>query len=132
MLTSPHNIYKQSSVQTATSEQLVIMLYDGAIRFIKAGIAGIENRRYDEANNNMIRCQAILNELIAALNHDYPISKQLYSIYEYMIYLTIQSNIQKKSAGANEVLGILESLREAWKEAIKKVQSTNHTGLGLG
>ena len=42
MITSPYEKYRQSSVQTATPEHLVVMLYDGAIRFIRTAIQGID------------------------------------------------------------------------------------------
>ncbi|MGG4144870.1 flagellar export chaperone FliS [Paenibacillus algorifonticola] len=124
MINSPYQIYKQSSVQTAAPEQLIIMLYDGAIRFIKGGIEGIRTRNYEQANLSLQKCQSIINELIAALNFDIPLSKELYRIYEYMLHLTIQANIKKDTVPAEEALNYLEELRVTWKEAIKGTTST--------
>lgn len=119
MLNSPYRIYQQSSIQTATPAQLIIMLYEGAIRFTKAGIEGIHQRNYETTNNNLTKAQAIVNELIASLNFDYEISHDLVLIYEYMLHQLIQSNLKKDANLAEEVLAHLKDLSETWKQAIK-------------
>ncbi|MFE4712071.1 flagellar export chaperone FliS [Paenibacillus sp. NPDC056722] len=119
MITSPYQKYQQTQMQTAPPAQLLLMLYDGAIRFVKTGISGIVEKNYEKANNNLCKAQAVINELIAALNHDYPVAKTLYQVYEYMIYLLIQSNMKKDTQPANEVLEYLIELRDAWEVASK-------------
>jgi len=119
MITNPYQKYQQAAVQTASGPQLLLMLYDGAIRFTRTGIEGIQQRNFEKANNNLIKAQAIIHELIAGLNHDYPIAKDLLAIYEYMIHQLIQSNIRKDASKAQEVLDHLTELREAWGEAAK-------------
>lgn len=119
MLQSPYQAYQQNSVQTATPGQLIIMLYDGAVRFTKAGIEGIQRRQYAVANTNLKKAQSIIHELVAALNPDIPISKDLGRIYEYMLHCLIQANVKKDAALAQEVLQHLQELREAWKQAMK-------------
>ena len=120
MLPSAYKAYQQNSVQTASPGQLIIMMYDGAIRFTKAGIDGIERRRYDLANTNLTKAQAVIHELIAALNHDISVSKDLLRIYEYLLHCLSQANIKKDVRQATEVISHLEELREAWKQAIKQ------------
>lgn len=119
MINSPYQKYQQASVQTASPGQLIIMLYDGAIRFIRQSIEGIENRKYEQANNNLIKAQAIIHELVASLNFDYPISKDLVRIYEYMLHQLIQSNVKKDTKPALEVMKHLEDLKESWQQVIK-------------
>ncbi|MGG1615999.1 flagellar export chaperone FliS [Paenibacillus sp. NRS-1782] len=114
MISSPNEKYKQSSVQTSTPAQLVVMLYDGAIRFVKAGIDGITSNDIPKANINLGKAQTIISELMSTLNHSYDISKNLYALYEYMNYLLIQTNIKKKVESGEEVLGYLQELRETW------------------
>lgn len=123
MRNSPYQIYQQSSVQTATRGQLVIMLYEGAIRFTNAGIEGIHKRDYEKANNNLKKAQAIIHELIASLNKEFEISIELDRIYEYWLHQLIQSNLKKNAVPAIEVLGHLHELRDAWKIAVKGVPS---------
>ena len=119
MLQSPYKAYQQNSVQTATPGQLVVMLYDGAIRFTKAGIDGIQRRQYTVANTNLKKAQSVIHELIAALNPEIPISKDLGRIYEYMLHCLIQANVKKDARKADEVLMHLQDLREAWRQVLK-------------
>ncbi|ASS67228.1 MULTISPECIES: flagellar export chaperone FliS [unclassified Paenibacillus] len=116
MIQSPYQKYQQLSAQTATPIQLVLMLYDGAIRFTKQGIMGVEQRNYELANNCFCKAEAILHELIASLNFDYPLSSQLVHIYEYMLHQLIQANIGKDPKQALEVVAHLTELRESWKK----------------
>ena len=124
MLNSPYKAYQQSAVQTASGGQLIIMLYEGGIRFTKAGIEGIQSRDYDKANTNLKKAQAIVHELIAALNYDFSISKNLLNIYEYWIHQLIQANVKKNAAPAKNVLQHMNELRDTWKEVIKKSGSS--------
>ncbi|OXS55890.1 flagellar export chaperone FliS [Cohnella sp. CIP 111063] len=122
MISTPFHKYQQSSVQTASPAQLILMLYDGAIRFIKQGIDGIEAKDYQKANHSLIRSQHIVNELIASLNHEYPIANNLLDIYDYANRKLIEANMKKNKQSASEVISILSELREAWVQIIK---STN-------
>ncbi|MDO7906571.1 flagellar export chaperone FliS [Paenibacillus sp. JX-17] len=124
MITTPQEKYRQAAVQTSPA-QLLIMLYDGAIRFVRAGIKGIETEDLQLMNINFVKAQKIINELSVTLDRKYEISKNLYSLYEYMTYLLIQSNMKKDTAGATEALGYLMDLREAWVEASKLVAGSS-------
>ncbi|MNW38007.1 Flagellar protein FliS [compost metagenome] len=121
MITSPLDKYRQSSVQTASPSQLLIKLYDGAIRFVLAGLDGINNKDYQKANVNLGKAQTIISELMSTLNNSYDISKNLYDLYEYMNYLLIQTNIKKTIESGEEVLGYLQELRETWVTASKQM-----------
>ncbi|OBR63552.1 flagellar export chaperone FliS [Paenibacillus oryzae] len=120
MINNPYHKYQESSVQTATPAQLIIMLYDGAIRFTKQAIHEISQQRYGGANQFFIKAQSIIHELIASLDANIEISKNLYSIYEYLLHLLIQANTKKSPDLAEQVITHLEELREAWRQAIKQ------------
>ncbi|WP_037287198.1 flagellar export chaperone FliS [Saccharibacillus sacchari] len=119
MIYSPHQKYQQAQAQTASKPKLLIMLYDGAIRFVKAGIDGITTKNVEVANNNLCKAQAIVHELVSSLNFDYPISNELVRVYEYMLNRLIEANVKKSVEPAEEVLEYLNDLREAWLEASK-------------
>jgi flagellar secretion chaperone FliS len=120
LISSPYQKYQQAQAQTASRPKLLIMLYDGAIKFVNAGIEGINEKDYEKANTNLTKAQAIIHELISSLNFEYPIAKDLVQIYEYLLHLLIESNIKKSPAPSVEVLEHLTELREAWIEASKK------------
>lgn len=125
MITSPYQKYQQTQLQTASPAQLLLMLYDGAIRFVKFGIEGIEDRNIEKANNFLCKAQAVIHELIAALDHKYEVSSSLLQVYEYMVYQLIQANSKKDSEPASEVLSYLQELREAWDTAAKSLTAGN-------
>lgn len=119
MINSPYNKYKQSAIQTSTPAQLVVMLYDGAIRFIKTALQGMQQHDNEKTSTNLGKAQSIVSELMGTLNFDYEISKNLYSLYEYTNYLLIEANIRKDATKAEEAVGYLMDLRETWLQASK-------------
>jgi len=62
--------YRQTQIQTAKPEQLLLMLYDGAISFLKKAKVAIKNKNIEEAHTFLIRVQDILIELMSSLNMD--------------------------------------------------------------
>lgn len=117
---NPYHKYQESAVQTATPGQLILMLYDGAIKFAKQAIIEIEQKRYVDANTYLLKCQSIIHELVASLDFNIEISKNLGSIYEYLLHLLIQANIKKDTSKAEEALSHMTELRDAWRQAIKQ------------
>lgn len=119
MLKSPYDKYRQSSVQTSTPAQLVIMLYDGAIRFAKTAIEGLNKKDLEKSNLNFGKAQTIISELMSTLDYSIEVSKGLYSLYEYTNHLLVEANIHKNPAKAEEAIGYLTDLRETWIQASK-------------
>lgn len=119
MINSPYDKYRQSSVQTSTPAQLVLMLYDGAIRFIRAGLDGLKRDDLEKTNINFGKAQTIISELMSTLDYSYEISNNLYSLYEYTNFLLVEANIRKSPDKAEEAIGYLTELRETWLQASK-------------
>ncbi|MDH6428689.1 flagellar export chaperone FliS [Paenibacillus odorifer] len=119
MMTSPYEKYRQSSVQTSTPAQLLIMSYDGVIRFVRLAMEALSKRDFEKTNLNFGKAQTIMSELTCALNFNYEISKNLFSLYEYINHLLVEANIHKTPDKAEEALGYLTDLRETWLQASK-------------
>lgn len=119
MIKSPYEKYRQSSVQIATPAQLLLMLYDGAIRFISAGIDGLNQHDYEKSNLNLGKAQTIISELLSTLDTSYEVSKGLAAMYDYIRYLLIDANVKKAVEPAEEALGYFKDLRETWAQAAK-------------
>lgn len=115
--------YLRNSIDTASSHQLLIMLYDGAIRFTKRAIDEVAKDNVQEAHNAIVRVQDIVSELMITLNFDYDISKKLYSLYEYFLHLLTEANTTKETQPLEEVLGYLIDLKATWIEASKKAKN---------
>jgi flagellar secretion chaperone FliS len=123
MFANPHQIYQQSSVQTASPAKLLLLLMDGAVRFLKQGIEGIEQGDIQKANTNLIKTQNIIYELMGSLNTDYPVAKNLMSLYEYMIRRLTEANLRKQVEPAQEILTYLIDLKDAWTQASRGSQT---------
>ncbi|MGN7415164.1 flagellar export chaperone FliS [Paenibacillus sp. SAF-068] len=130
MIKSPYEKYRQSSVQTSTPAQLVIMLYDGAIRFVKVGLEGLNNQDIEKANLNLGKAQTIISELMSTLDQSFDVSKNLFALYEYTNYLLIEANIRKSPEKAEEAIGYLTDLRETWVQASKLASSQTESAHG--
>ncbi|MDR1702214.1 MAG: flagellar export chaperone FliS [Sporomusaceae bacterium] len=118
--------YRQQQIMTAPPEQLTLMLYNGAIRFINESAAAIREKQIEKAHNANMRVQSILRELMATLDMQYDIAKQLMSVYDYMEYRLQSANIKKDISQLEEVRDLITELRDTWAEAIKKVQKERH------
>ncbi|TCZ76848.1 flagellar export chaperone FliS [Paenibacillus albiflavus] len=119
MLQANPNKYLETAVQTASPGQLLLMLYDGVIRSCKQSIKYLEIMDYPNANKSLLKAQRIISELRVTLDNKYPISQELYSIYEYFGFRLIQANLKKDAAQVEEVLAYFIELKEAWIEASK-------------
>lgn len=112
--------YQKNQVETASPEQILIMLYEGAIQFLnKAKLAFNENDA-EAIHNNLIGAQKIIVEFMSTLDMDIggEMAKNLYSLYEYLNGRLIKANIDKREDYVDEVLTHLRELRDVWKQAI--------------
>lgn len=117
---NPYSNYKQNAINTATPQELVLMLYDGSIKFINRAIIGIEEKNIEMANNNIIKAQNIVFELMISLDMSYEVSKDLELQYDFMHRTLIDANIKKDKELLEDVKGLITDLRDTWKEAMKK------------
>jgi flagellar secretion chaperone FliS len=122
---SPWNSYRQVALQTAAPGQIVLMLFEGAIRFLERAEGGFGMDDPAEANqaihNNIQRTQEILHELNMALDLQSggELAQTLRSLYEYMDRRLLESNFQKKSEGILEARRHLSTLRDAWAQMLR-------------
>lgn len=114
--------YQQNQIKTASREKLVLMLYDGAIRFIvQAENAWQEEQNVQKTHNGLVRAQEIVTELMSTLDREAggEIATSLFLLYEYMLRRLVEANLKKDTAIMGEVRGLLSGLREAWQEAVR-------------
>jgi flagellar protein FliS len=118
-LNNPYAQYKQNSIMSTPPEELTLMLYDGAIKFIKQAKIYTQEKKYDKSSNANIRAQDIITELNATLNMQYEISHNLRSLYDYINSRLIEANLRKDIDILDEVLEFVTELRDTWKEAMR-------------
>jgi flagellar secretion chaperone FliS len=115
------NAYQKNGVNTASKERLLIMLYDGLVKFIRQGIAGIDEKDIQKTNKNFTKAQSIILEFMGTLNMEIggEMAKSLMALYDYMHRRLVEANIKKDMKIAKEVLGFAEELKETFEEAYK-------------
>lgn len=117
---NPLDAYKRSATTTATPGQLVLMLYDGIIRFCQNALDGIEiediGERNAVVNNNIVKAQNIIYELIQSLNHDEggDVAGNFLQLYDYCERLLHESNMNKDADGLRRAIWHFSELRNAW------------------
>ncbi|MDM8313380.1 flagellar protein FliS [Clostridium cadaveris] len=117
---NPYNVYKQNSINMASKENLLIMLVDATVRCTKIARKAIEDRNIPLAHKELTRVQDIYIELMATLNMDGgDFTKDLYKLYEFVKDKLYEANIKKDVAIIDEVMPIIEEIRNMWHEASK-------------
>jgi flagellar protein FliS len=117
---NPWQSYRQIATQTAPPGQLVLMLYDGAIRFLERALTGFGStdpgERNMTINNNLQRAVDIVRELNFCLDTEAggQLAQTLRDLYDYMERRLMESNFKKRRTGVDEVLVHIRELRNAW------------------
>lgn len=130
----PWKSYRRVSTQTAPPGQLVLMLYDGAIRFLERALLGFGQddpvEFHQTIHNNLKRAQDILDELNMSLDlaRGGELARKLRQLYQYMHDRLHESNRTKTPEGIREVVRRLSTLREAWSQMLQGVQPPEGNG----
>ena len=121
--------YQAQSVLTASPGQLVLMLYDGALRFLGHAHDALESseespRRIEIINTNLIKAQNILVELQSCLNHEAggDHAANLDRLYDYYMRRLLEANMKKSVAPVIEVEGLVRQLRDGWAEMLRNYE----------
>lgn len=124
-----NNTYQQLSVHTSSPVRLIIMLYDGAIRFLNQAKIIMEKKEsrngitwYEESHINLNKAHNIILALLSNLNFKEggEVSLNLRGLYLFLIDKIVEIDLSKKNNDMNVVLNILISLKSAWEEIDKK------------
>lgn len=114
------NQYLTNTVQSASPEQLMLMLYDGAIRFVSLAIQAIDNGLIDKRAYYINKTSAIVSEFAATLDHSMnpKLAEDLDALYSYMLNRMMEANLKNDTAPLVEVKQMLSDLRRTWAQAI--------------
>jgi flagellar protein FliS len=116
--------YKQTSVQSASREKLLLMLYEGCIRFMKQALMAIDRKDIADRGMNIGRAFDIINELNNTLNHEAggEIAMNLEQLYMFISEQLTKSNATGQKKPLEDALKIMETLYSGWVEAIEKIK----------
>ena len=125
--------YKTTSIQSASKEKLLLMLYEGAIRFTKLGIQAAEEKRIADRGINIGRAYDIIMELNNTLDHKVggEVARNLEQLYMYITEQYTKANLTGDPAPLRDVLKILETLYDGWQKAVdelKRSQASEKAG----
>jgi flagellar secretion chaperone FliS len=111
------SVYKEASIATQSKGRLIVMLYEGAIKFLKLAIKEIEARNYIEKGQYINRAQDIINELNAVLDMEAggEVATNLRKLYCFMNRHLSQANTKSDTGMVREVITLLEELNKGWK-----------------
>jgi flagellar protein FliS len=117
--------YKKTSVETASKEQILLMLYQAAIKNCKKGIEAIEQKNLAKKGEYIGKMQDIIVELSNSLDFEVggDVAKELASLYDYILYSSTQANIKIEKSHLEGCLKVLNTLYDGWTEAIKNLKT---------
>ena len=126
-MSNPYAKYKQTSVLTASREQILLMLYEGAIKFTKIALRAMEEKKIAERGQNIMKAFDIVMELQATLDHKVggELAAQLDQLYAFMMDQYTKANIKSDPEPLRGNIKILENLYDGWKQAIEKIKKEN-------
>ncbi|MCB0391177.1 MAG: flagellar export chaperone FliS [Bdellovibrionales bacterium] len=124
MSKNPFQKYKNTSVESASKEKLLLMMYEGAIKYVKKAILAIEQGNIAERGINIGYAYDVIMELNNTLNHEVggEVAMNLEQLYLFMTNELIKANIKADKEKLQSVLKILETLYEGWVQAIEKLK----------
>ena len=123
--------YKAQSVQTASPGKLVLMLFDGCLRFTLAAKKAFDEEEFtkknEDINNNLIRAQNIVTELQSSLDMSVPgdLPGTLFRLYDFLMHKLQQANLKKDPEPIVEAEKIINELRDAWAEMLTQNPETD-------
>ena len=120
-MSNPYSQYQKTQVTTASREIVLLMLYEGAIRFTKHAIAALKQKKIAEKGKYISKATAILSELMATLDFKAggQLAVDLENLYVFMIDKLIEGNIKNDEECLTTVEGLLMTLYSGWKDIVE-------------
>ena len=117
---NPYEEYQRNKILTASPAEVTLMLYEGAIKFCNIAIMAIEQNDIEKAHTNIMKTQRFIEEFRNTLDRKYEVAEDFDRIYVYVLRRLFEANISKDKEILEEVNTHLRSLRDTWKEVMKR------------
>jgi len=116
--------YKKTSINTASKEQILLMLYQAAIKNCKKAIDAVEKKEIAQKGEYIGKMQDIVIELNSSLDFEVggDVAKELSSLYDFILFSSTQANIKIDKEPLEGCLNVLTTLYDGWQEAIKSLK----------
>ena len=111
------NAYEQTSVMTQNKGRLIVMLYDGAIKFLRRAIGDLQAGDMEGKGRNITKARDIIIELNTVLDMEAggEVAGNLRGLYNFMNRHLNQANIKRDPRMLREVIALLEELNQSWR-----------------
>jgi len=121
-LPNAYSQYNTSKILTAKPAELTLLLYEGAIKFGNIAVLKMEQNDIEAAHYNIVRVEKIIDYLRETLDMKYPVAQDFENIYVYLSERLLLANARKDPEIMEEVLTHLRSVRDNWKEVMKRAK----------
>lgn len=123
-----HKQYNNVHVSTVDKGRLLLMLFDGCIKFLKLAKSGLETNDRPKFAKYLSKSQAIISELMLTLDFEKggDIAKELDTLYDFMLYYLTEANIEKNAEKVQKVIEILQTITSAYREVIEGEASSSN------
>lgn len=111
--------YANNKIKTASPAELVLMLYEGAIKFCNIAIVAIEDKNIMKAHENIMKVERIIQEFQISLDYRYATANDFNKVYVYLLQRLTEANVKKDKEILEEVLKHLRTMRDTWKEVMR-------------
>ncbi|MBP8613983.1 MAG: flagellar export chaperone FliS [Firmicutes bacterium] len=112
--------YRQSKVETASPAELVLMLYNGCLKYMRNAVQCIKSKDYSGANESLIHAQDIIDELRVSLDFSMgEIADSLASVYDFVYSSLVSANLKKDAEQIQDTITVMTEIRDGWEEAIR-------------
>jgi len=110
--------YATTQISTASSVQVVVLLYDGAISSMKLAQEGIVSLNFHDKARFLDRALRVVGELSASLNMENGggVATDLRRLYEYIQFELTQANLKNEPGHLEGPIRCMTVIREAWQE----------------
>jgi flagellar protein FliS len=129
--------YSQVQIKTANKGKLIVMLYQGAIRFMKKALILLDKKDMEGKGNALIRAQDIILELLYALDQERldkgdELALNLQRLYLYAYRRLVHANVHMEKGPIEEVIGLMENLLQAWEQVVNGTEDPGNSSPATG
>jgi flagellar secretion chaperone FliS len=121
---TPHDAYQAVQITTTDRGRLLLMMYEGAIKFLKLSVVGLEEKDIPKFCRYLSKGQAIIAELMNTLDFEKGgnIARDLDRLYDFMLFYLSEANLYRDAQRINKVLGLIDTIYSAYREIIEGKQ----------
>jgi flagellar protein FliS len=122
--------YKKTSIHTASKEQILLMLYQAAIKNCKKAMEAIDSKQIAKKGEYIGKLQDIVIELNNSLDFEIGggVAEELSSLYDYLLFSSTQANMKIDKEPLEGCLKVLNILYEGWTQAVKQLRKDKAEG----